>query len=210
MALFLYPLSGNFINQGVSSLGDNPIGAWFLFADHALLANAPVSKWPLQDYFVAFSFSMLFQRQKVSSKLTLVIIHTLMQVSVVNTVVVSLNLLLSAQYVRLREGTVANEGRVEVDVGRNGMWQTVCDVDWDLIDADVVCKELGYHYAISAVAGAHFGQGTGAVWRGANCTGGESSIAACPPALGAVCVHSMDAGVVCSTSGKYSHRLYMV
>ena len=144
---------------------------------------------------------MRFQRQKVGSKLTLVVIHTLMQISVVNTVVVSLNLLLPARYVRLREGTVANEGRVEVDVERNDMWQTVCDVDWDLIDADVVCKELGYHYAISAVSGAYFGQGMLSVWRGANCTGGESSITACQPAVGAFCLHSMDAGVVCSTSG---------
>ena len=44
--------------------------------------------------------------------------------------------------VRLQDGVTANEGRVEVCF--NNIWGTVCDADWDNIDASVVCRQLGY------------------------------------------------------------------
>ncbi len=61
--------------------------------------------------------------------------------------------------VRLVNGATPLEGRVEVLV--NGTWGTVCDSFWDLRDARVLCRQLGYKDAISAVGSAHYGQGKG-------------------------------------------------
>ncbi len=44
--------------------------------------------------------------------------------------------------IRLINGTVPNEGRVEVCV--NSTWGTVCDGMWENDDTEVVCKQLGY------------------------------------------------------------------
>lgn len=44
--------------------------------------------------------------------------------------------------VRLAGGKDASEGRVEVCY--NQVWGTVCDDDWDDVDASVICTSLGY------------------------------------------------------------------
>ena len=103
------------------------------------------------------------------------------------------------------DGSVANEGRVEVF--RSGQWQTVCDDGWDLNDADVACRQLGYGYAIGAVINALFGQGTGGQWEVYfSCTGSESGLENCTTSLRS-CSHMEDAGVICSNSSlnTYTH-----
>ena len=59
--------------------------------------------------------------------------------------------------VRLTGGSGPHEGRVEVFY--NNTWGTVCDDYWGKEDADVVCRELGYPGAISALGRAAFGRG---------------------------------------------------
>ena len=44
--------------------------------------------------------------------------------------------------VRLAEGRHSMEGRVEMCY--NGVWGTVCSNSWDINDAVVVCRQLGY------------------------------------------------------------------
>lgn len=44
--------------------------------------------------------------------------------------------------IRLVSGRVEREGRVEICV--KGIWGTICDNSWDVHDASVVCRQLGY------------------------------------------------------------------
>ena len=44
--------------------------------------------------------------------------------------------------VRLANGTLSNEGRVELCV--YGRWKTVCDNNWSVNEARVVCSQLGF------------------------------------------------------------------
>ena len=44
--------------------------------------------------------------------------------------------------VRLMDGVIQQEGRVEVC--SNGVWGSVCDQNWDKTDAHIVCQEIGY------------------------------------------------------------------
>ena len=113
------------------------------------------------------------------------------------------------------------EGRVEVCY--DGVWGTVCGSGWDVSDASVVCRQLGYSgsgmiiiiihtdlshpYPSDTYLGAIprtdatlFGQGTGPVFLYyVACRGLESRLLDCPN--GGIelntCSHNRDAGVTC-------------
>lgn len=104
---------------------------------------------------------------------------------------------------RLADGEDSTMGRVELL--QNGTWGTVCDENWDLKDANVVCRELGFGQAIKAFKSAVFGPGKGEIWMNdVHCTGSEKSLSECRHSRiwsKDKCNHSKDAGVVC-TPGK--------
>jgi len=109
--------------------------------------------------------------------------------------------------IRLIGGSNNLEGRVEVLY--NGTWGTICDDFWSIQDAHVICRQLGFGGALQATNRANFGQGTGTIWLdNVLCIGNETRIEDCPHNGWGThnCVHSEDAGVVCS-AGKQCYKL---
>ena len=103
-------------------------------------------------------------------------------------------------------GGLASRGRVEVFY--NGIWGTVCDDYWDLKDANVVCRQLGFVGAVAANTSAAFGEGKGQIWMdNVQCTGNESSLTECARSRWGThnCFHSEDAGVICTTGDTISN-----
>ena len=84
----------------------------------------------------------------------------------------------------------------------NGEWGTVCDDAWDLDDAGVVCRELGFSSAVSAPLYATFGEGEGSIHLDeVACSGDEDRLVDCDyDAVTSDCRHHEDAGVVCVPS----------
>ncbi|XP_038072986.1 uncharacterized protein LOC119741307 [Patiria miniata] len=107
--------------------------------------------------------------------------------------------------VRLMGGSNSSEGRVEVF--GFGAWGTVCDDDWDITDAIVICRQLGFPGAIEAVTHAGFGGGTSEMeilLDEVSCAGDEETVFDCQhDGLGVNdCGHLEDAGVRCVIEGE--------
>ncbi|EMP40607.1 hypothetical protein UY3_02157 [Chelonia mydas] len=64
---------------------------------------------------------------------------------------------------RLAGGDSVCSGRVEVRHGEE-TWSTVCDSNFSLNTASVICNQLNCGTAISILGGAQFGEGNGTVW----------------------------------------------
>ena len=103
-------------------------------------------------------------------------------------------------FIRLTDGREPYEGRIEVYYG---YWGTVCYYNFDIDDANVVCRELGYRRAIQYhYAYDHYGlyAGGGPVsMSNVVCIGNERSLYDCIYTLPSIynCDHSEDVGVVC-------------
>uniref|UniRef100_A0A9J8A083 SRCR domain-containing protein n=1 Tax=Cyprinus carpio carpio TaxID=630221 RepID=A0A9J8A083_CYPCA len=73
---------------------------------------------------------------------------------------------------RLRGGEGRCSGRLEVY--HNAVWGSVCDDQWDISDAQVVCRQLGCGAALRADGNSVFGAGEGVVWMNkVECRGNE-------------------------------------
>ena len=129
----------------------------------------------------------------------------------------NINIDCSSGDIRLVGGSSQLEGRVEVCV--SGSWGTVCDDFWGTVDAQVVCRQLGFSVAgtcwnlllsyvrcgcydngAGAIAhtNAFFGQGTDPILLDdVACVGTESTLLSCRYSPIDNCVHAEDAGVTC-------------
>lgn len=90
-------------------------------------------------------------------------------------------------------------GRVEVL--HHEQWGTVCDNDWGMEHAKVVCRQLGCGTPIYAPGWARFGRGYDPIWlEKVICSGMESALSECTVQSWGQhsCHHGEDASVVCT------------
>lgn len=101
--------------------------------------------------------------------------------------------------VRLIDGSKENEGRVEVLI--HGQWGTICHNSWDNLDANIVCKQLGYTAAKNIYHNAYYGGGTGPIWlNNVQCNRSSKTLNDCSHdgfVSHGGCSHSHDAGIEC-------------
>ncbi|XP_058255768.1 HHIP-like protein 1 [Hemibagrus wyckioides] len=94
-----------------------------------------------------------------------------------------------------------DRGRVEIYI--NGEWGTVCDDLWTTQNAAVVCRQLGFGYALKASRQAEFGEGKHLriMLDDVQCDGTEETLLNCQHAGVGIhnCHHHEDAGVVCTS-----------
>ena len=93
-----------------------------------------------------------------------------------------------------------NEGRVEVLY--NGEWGTVCDDNFDQVDADVICKYLGYPGVETPYQQMDFGPGSGPVlMSNMQCSGTEHGPYQCTQDIigSNTCGHDRDMGIRCQS-----------
>ena len=102
-------------------------------------------------------------------------------------------------------GPLSENGTGRVEVFYNMEWGTICDDGWDIDDANVVCRQLGYTYAVRALEGSYVPDGTGRIWLDdLFCTGSEQDLFRCSHNGwgNENCRHDEDAGVECSSKGN--------
>lgn len=101
--------------------------------------------------------------------------------------------------VRLIGGT-PSKGRVEVL--HLGQWGAVCDTKWNIDNAKVICRQLGFAHAVRPTVNAMFGISMGPFWMDfVRCNGSETSLADCGHSGWGVttCSHGDEAGVICAS-----------
>ncbi|XP_028408889.1 scavenger receptor cysteine-rich type 1 protein M130-like [Dendronephthya gigantea] len=104
------------------------------------------------------------------------------------------------------EGPLISNNTGRVEVYHDGQWGTICDINWDIHDAQVVCRQLGFPGAIRTLPRHEVPDGFGKIWLNKlECTGRENNLSSCPGidwvARKVYCHHYKDAGVECGVKG---------
>ncbi|XP_063406054.1 neurotrypsin-like [Mytilus trossulus] len=88
-----------------------------------------------------------------------------------------------------------DEGRLEIYLNR--VWGTVCEHEFDDIDAAVACRQLGYRTGKAIRYGLIY-DGTGPIWLNSlRCNGTESKLTDCSNSDTNYCSHYRDVGIQC-------------
>ena len=83
--------------------------------------------------------------------------------------------------VRFVEDGVRSAWEGEIEVYYGGQWDRVCNGNWDINDANVVCRELGFTGATSAeYSSATLENNATVILDGALCVGTEAHLLDCP------------------------------
>ncbi|KAF5889683.1 scavenger receptor cysteine-rich type 12, partial [Clarias magur] len=109
---------------------------------------------------------------------------------------------------RLSGGKGSCSGRLEVY--HNAMWSSVCDHQWNIRNAQVVCRQLDCGSALSADRNVSFGPGEGTIWLNrVKCRGDEIHLWDCHHSLknhtdcspaGVTCAAQRDRSTVSTTT----------
>lgn len=106
--------------------------------------------------------------------------------------------------VRLAGDEQGRDDRGRVEIFANGEWGTVCDDLWNTKNAAVVCRQLGFRFALKASKHSEFGEGKSLriLLDDVQCEGTEESLLDCQHTdIGMHnCAHYEDAGVICGNS----------
>ena len=116
--------------------------------------------------------------------------------------------------VRLVGTNVSHVGQVEIQY--KGTWGTVCEDYWDIKDAHVICRMLGYKAAENRILRIEGETTTKTLMTDVRCSGKEKSIAECahlgwwnvPSWTG--CTYKSLAGVVCQVEKGEKDNLYII
>ena len=105
----------------------------------------------------------------------------------------------AGHYVYLTGGSSSNEGNVFAYNPLMNVLGPVCDDFWELYDAQVVCRQLGFDGAELATGGSYFGSvPSNFSYDNVNCVGDEATLDDCTWIGYDDCSSSEGAGVVCT------------
>ena len=98
-------------------------------------------------------------------------------------------------------------GRLEYSIGSH--WVTLCYNGWNITDAQVACRQMGFDSVISLYKTARtlaYSVSLGEL----SCNGSEQSLQYCPGTNISLCSDSEHVGIICSSECMCCRRTYML